>query len=239
MSAPPVAPRRLFDGEHLRVIQSGNNRDKLAVTFDFWRRGKEDFENTDIVGGFVKDGYAQLHLATRANDWFVNPDLPEALLAIARFAAPFKRKIGFGFSMGGHGGLLVSRLVAFDRLLLVSPHSTHSKEIAPYDDRFPAAPTDPDVGETAYDMVHNAVATEADCVIVYDSTRDFDGYHARIAARLFARPRIIDLKRGGHPATTVLREADRYGLVRKVVLGGEAEEEAMVAAHEALVAAKR
>lgn len=209
------------------------------MTFDHWSQTKRGFSRMKVETGFAQRGFTHVHVSTSHNDWFLNPDMPEALLRIAEFAEPFARKLTIAFSMGGFGALLVSRVVAFDQLLLISPHSTYSKEVPPYDDRFSAQILDEDFARTANAMVHASLRMDAECVVVYDSTRPFDGAHARISKKLFTRSRLVDLRGGGHPATGVLHAAQRYNLVRDAAIGHGIDETAFVKAHYRLLKARQ
>lgn len=213
------------------MSRHGDAPDALAITFDHWSKAKLGFTEMKPDTAFAQRGFTHLHVSTSHNDWFLNPDMPKALLKIARFAEAFPRKLTLAFSMGGFGALLVSRVVAFDQLLLISPHSTYSKDTAPHDGRFATDIQDEAFARSANEMVHASHRMDAECVVVYDSTQPFDTAHARISSRLFTRSRLVDLKGGGHPATGVLHAAQRYNLVRNAAIGDGIDEAAFVAAH--------
>jgi hypothetical protein len=223
----------------LQVTLHGDNPDTMIVTFDHWDRGKASFTDIPAQSGFAKRGYTHLHISTCRNDWFLNPDMPKALLKISRLCEDYPHKITIAFSMGGFGALLLSRVVAFRQLLLISPHSTYSKDVPPYDNRFAPDIRDEDFARTANDMVHSTLRMEAECVVLYDSTQRFDTDHAQSAARLFTDARLVDLRGGGHPAIGVLQKAGRYGLVRDAALGDGVDETALVEAHYKLVSPTR
>lgn len=221
------------------MSRHGDGPDALAVTFDHWGEGKRGFSQKKAHTELARRGFTHLHVSTSQNDWFLNPEMPEALLKIADFAEPFARKLTIAFSMGGFGALLVSRVVAFDQLLLVSPHSTYSNAFPPHDDRFSADILDEGFARTAHDMVHSSLKMDAECVVVFDSTRPFDEAHARMSKKLFTRSRLVDLRGGGHPATGVLRAAKRYNMVLEAAIGHGIDETAFVDAHYQLLAVRR
>jgi hypothetical protein len=229
-------PRFIVDADHLRATVLGDAPDRLLVTFDHWQVTKTDFTPVRTRSTFVENGFTHLHLATRQNDWFLNPDLPGALKDIAEFAAPFARKVALGFSMGGFGALMLSRVVAFDRLLLVSPHSTFSPEYPPFDDRFASAMVAPEFAAIAYETILAGPTSAAECVVLYDSTTAFDTDHAGAVTRLFRETRLVDLKGGGHPATRLLTDNNRFGLVVKAITGGALDAEPLLRVHNGLVA---
>ncbi|RME16239.1 MAG: hypothetical protein D6801_05890 [Alphaproteobacteria bacterium] len=238
MPASP-APRFLHRGPHLEVSLRGDSAESLLVTFDHWRHDKAGFTEMPGETGYSRGGHTHLHISTSANDWFLNPDMPKALLKIARFAEGFSRRAALAFSMGGFGALLVSRVVAFDRVLLVSPHATWSPDDPPHDDRYHAEVRDAAFARAASDMVHASLKMDAECVILLDSTSPFDSDHAAAAARLFTRARLVDLKGGGHPATDLLKQAGRFGLVPKALLADRIDESRIVETHYKLRAARQ
>lgn len=229
-----MTPRYLHRGERLRVSVLGDHPEQLIVTFDHWSRTKDGFEPVRTRSSYVQRGFTHLHFSTARNDWFLNEELPEALLKISRFAEAFPRKITLAFSMGGYGALLVSRVVGFQQAMLVSPHSSFSPAYPPHDGRFTTEVDNSDFADLANDMILSSLPSEADCVIVYDSTEPYDTEHAEASARLFRSARLVDLKGGGHPATQVLTGAQRFGVVMRAAIGDRIDTGEMEALHEKL-----
>lgn len=208
----------LFDGKHLRVSVLGNDPDRLIVTYDHWGADKAGFAPLKPRSAHSDRGYTHLHLATGQSDWFLNDDLPEVLDLVGRFAQAFPRKVTLAFSMGGFAALLLSRSIAFDNVMLVSPHSTFSPEYPPHDDRFVSKGVSQEVAAMAYDLLLNGPKSPADCVVLYDSLAPFDAAHAASAAGLFRNARLVDLKGGGHPATKRITNNGGFTLVQKAVM---------------------
>lgn len=231
--------RPLFDGEHLRATVLGDHADRLIVTFDHWSATKDGFPPPRNRSSYVDKGFTHLHLATRRNDWFLNPDLPGALDEIATFAAGFSHRVTLAFSMGGFGALMVSRVVDFAQALLVSPHSTFSPAYPPHDDRFAAAMVSEDFAAMAYRILLDARKSRADCVVLYDSTARFDAEHATAAAGLFRKARLVDLEGGGHPATQRITNNNRFGMVMRAITGEQVDIAPLVALHKELENAPR
>jgi hypothetical protein len=231
-----MTPRFIVDGQHLRATALGDNAERLMITFDHWANDKTGFTPVRRGSTFVDKGFTHLHIATRQNDWFLNPDLPGALHDIAAFAANYPQKVSLAFSMGGFGALMVSRVVDFAQILLVSPHSTFSPDYPPFDDRFQSAEIDPAFAQVAYSVILDSPKSKADCVVLYDSATHFDTDHAEAAAQLFRKTRLVDLKGGGHPATRILTDNNRFGMVVKAVTGPGIPTDALVRQHSRLLA---
>ncbi|OIP83317.1 MAG: hypothetical protein AUK37_07545 [Rhodobacterales bacterium CG2_30_65_12] len=232
-----MTPRFIHDGKDLRATVLGDAPDRLIVTYDHWGADKAGFPPLRAHSSYAALGFSHLHLVTRRNDWFLNRDLPGALHDIAEFAAPFAHKLTLAFSMGGFGALMVSRVVAFDRVMLVSPHSTFSPDHPPHDDRFAARGIALDFAAMAHDIVLGGPKSKADCAVLYDSSARFDAAHAAAVAGLFRAPRLVDLKGGGHPATTRLTANGKFDLVVQAITGQDFALDALVSAHCALATA--
>lgn len=232
-----MTPRFIHDGRDMRATALGDAPDRLIVTYDHWSADKAGFPPLRVHSSYVALGFTHLHLVTRRNDWFLNRDLPGALHDIADFAAPFAHKLTLAFSMGGFGALMVSRVVAFDRVMLVSPHSSFSPDHPPHDDRFASDGIAPDFAAIACDILLGGAKSKAECAVLYDSSAPFDAAHAQAAAGLFRRSKLIDLKGGGHPATRRLTDAGRFDLVVQAITGRNFALDPLVTAHGELAAA--
>ncbi|GKY86747.1 hypothetical protein [Sinisalibacter aestuarii] len=226
-----MTPRFIFDGEHLRATALGDHPDKLIITFDHWARDKDGFAPVRRDSSYVDKGFSHLHIATNRNDWFLNRDLPGALDAIAGFAAGYRRAVSLAFSMGGYGALLVSRVVTFRQVLLVSPHSTYAQDFPPFDDRFETDIADPDFAAAAHAAILDGKASKAACTVLYDSSMPFDTDHAEVAGNMFRNPRRIDLEGGGHPATRLLTDNNRFGMIMKAITADDLDVSRIEAQH--------
>lgn len=231
-----MQPRVIFDGDHLRATALGDDPERLIITFDHWARLKTGFPPDRETSSWVEKGFTNLHIVTRRNDWFVNPDLPQALIAIADAAAGYRHKVTLSFSMGGFGALMVSRLVDFQQVLMVSPHSTFSKVFPPYDTRFASDAETSEFGNIANDLILNSRKSAAECVVLFDSATPFDTEHAQTVRQLFRKPRLVELRGGGHPATRLLTDNKRFGLLMKTITGPKIDERPLVRQHARLLA---
>ncbi|MGH1367825.1 MAG: hypothetical protein ACRBCL_04355 [Maritimibacter sp.] len=236
-----MTPKIIFDGEGLRASVMGHEEgpgtaDKLFVTFDNWNGNREGFLPLKTGRSFVDLGYVHLHLYTARNDWFLAPDLTPALAALSTFCAPFVRRAGMSFSMGGNGALLLSRVLKFDQLLFVSPHIAFASPLPHEDIRFASDFVDAPFSQAAQAALleHPCPGTEA--VIFYDPGISLDRAHARVVAEHFEAARLVRLEGGGHPASSRIEKANRFGLFIRAATGTEGiDETPVVAAHDALM----
>jgi hypothetical protein len=234
-------PKIIFDGEGLRASVMGlpdgpNAPRQLFVTFDNWNGNRDGFLPLKTGRSFVDQGFVHLHVYTSRNDWFLSPDLTEALEVLSAFAAPFERSAGMSFSMGGNGALLLSRAIGFDQLLFVSPHIAFASPLPHEDIRFTSDFADEPFSQAAQTTIlaHPSPRTEA--VVFYDPGISLDRAHARVVGEHFENARLVRLEGGGHPASHRIEKANRFGLFIRAATGVDGiDETPVVAAHKALM----
>lgn len=212
-------PEYLFEGKKLRVSVRGARTEKLMVTFDYWSRHKPGFGQINRRSRYADRGFAHLHLHCRQNDWFLNRETEAALEVIAAYAQGFSSAASIGFSMGGYGVMLVSRVVDFDRVLMVSPHITFSEHQYPHETRFPSHMANLGRALKLNERVISGPPARADAAVLFDSRVAGDRYHAETAGGRFSRFELLDLAGGGHPATTALTRAGHFNLVLDAITG--------------------
>jgi len=212
-------PDFLFLGKKLRVSVRGPRTEKLMVTYDYWSRHKPGFGQIARRSRYADRGFTHLHLHCRQNDWFLNRETEAALEVIGAFAEGFSSAASIGFSMGGYGLMLVSRVVDFDRVLMVSPHITFSEHQYPHETRFPSHMANLGRALKLNERVVSGPPARADAAVLFDSRIAGDRYHAETAAGRFARSELVDLAGGGHPATTALTRAGHFNLVLDAITG--------------------
>lgn len=206
-------PRYLFEGKKLRVSVRGPRTEKLMVTFDYWSRHKPGFGQINRRSRYADRGFTHLHLHCRQNDWFLNRETQAALEVIETYAKGFETAASIGFSMGGYGVMLASRVVDFDRVLMVSPHITFSEHQYPHETRFPSHIGNLGRALKLNERVVAGPPARADTAVIFDSRVAGDPYHAETAGGRFRRLELVDLAGGGHPATTALTRAGHFNLV--------------------------
>ncbi len=229
------APDYLFEGKKLRVSIRGDRTAKLMVTYDFWSRQKPGFGQLTRQSRYADRGFTHLHLHTRQNDWFLNRETEAAVALIETYAKDFDRAASIGFSMGGFGVMLLSRVVAFDQVLMVSPHITFSEHQYPHETRFPAHMGNVGRALKLNESVVAGCPARARAAVIFDSTVVGDHYHAETAAGRFRNFELVDLAGGGHPATTALTRGGHFNLVLDAITGEALDMGPIRHAHAGLV----
>jgi hypothetical protein len=196
-----VTAERVFDGEALRAVLWRGRSERLVVTFDYRQDGRDGFSADDHSTGFARQGFSQLAIKTRANDWFVNGETAAMETALAEVAGGFARVQALGFSMGGYGALRFARALGMRQVVVVSPQAS---PVASWEGRYRGEVPgwEPGLGE----LRSRAVATLRG-LLVFDPFAAEDRLHARAVLALFPALRPVRLGHGGHPAIRTLRGA--------------------------------
>lgn len=109
--------------------------DNLATLDEGWPRGPWAQHRLAPIGAAI------LGVQSHAKDWFRLTDAPDLLLGLARqnFFDHFQNLVMIGASMGGFAALNFAPLVPRAKVLALSPQSSMSKQVAPFEARFPFA----------------------------------------------------------------------------------------------------
>jgi len=218
----------VFSGEHLRATMFNGEADKLLITFSFREEGRTDFNPTQMSQSAKKRGFAQLCIATRRNDWFINPDTQNIENTLKILAPHYDAVHMMGFSMGGYGAFRFARAARANFALAVSPQFSIHPDVMPFDKRFHDDAADFDKG--LGDLV--AVAKPGlQGVIVADPFRPLDLINAKMICAHFPRIKLARLGFGGHPATSLLRRAGQSGIVQHMALEAPPRPEPIIATH--------
>lgn len=204
-----MTPERLFDGERLRAVLWRGRSERLVVTFDYRRDGRDGFSPDDHSTGFARQGFSQLAVKTRANDWFVNAETPALEATLAGAAAGFARVQALGFSMGAYGVLRFAAALRLRQAVVVSPQVS---PVAPWDARYSGEV--PGWDETQGDLGPRGLAGLKG-LLVFDPFVPEDLAHAQAIRSLFPGLRAARLGHGGHPAIRTLRAAGGMRIVQE------------------------
>ncbi|MCF7701137.1 alpha/beta hydrolase [Loktanella sp. M215] len=219
---------RVFDGDHLRAELVRRGGATLCVTFDYRRLDRAGFGPLSPSRQIAAAGHDQLMIATRGNDWFINPDTP-ALEAVCRpLRASYGAARALGFSMGGYGAFRFSRTLNLGHVVAVSPQVSIAPDMVPFDRRYRQEGRLFDSALGDLTALHDPALQGA---ILCDSLNLLDLTHARMLQVLFPALRLIRLPGGGHPCTQVLRAISRTGLIQRLALGEAAAAGALQQAH--------
>lgn len=223
------APRRVFDGAHLRADLYGVS-ERLIVTFDFRQHGKADFSDGGASETILRTGAAHLVLRTRRNDWFVNPDTAALDGVLAALGLGYAHVGLLGFSMGGYGAFRFAAALGARTIVAVSPQVGLDPALVPQDRRYRAE-------AAGHDAALGALATRGSGVlrgvIAVDSFAPLDLVHARRLQEHFPRVRLARLGFGDHPASQVLRGAGRGAVLRRMAAAEVPDPAVLLAEHRA------
>ncbi len=187
-------PDYFFRGSHLRAYEHRFGAPGIIVTFDHWRRSRVGFPSPRRGLNFCKRGYDHIRIDSRANDWFMNPDLDPVLARVAQRLDTYDRVVFLGFSMGAFCALKLARHRQPDRLIAVSP--SYPKD----DTASPALQSHGPVG------LHQGRA-----IIHYDGSIAQDQRFAKRYAQAVGNGQLVDYPGGGHPATQAVTHKGWYG----------------------------
>jgi len=199
---------RLFDGARLRADLTDAGQDRLIVTFDFRRTGKDGFDPPRASDSFARNGWAQLAIGSSRNDWFVNDETPALETALAPLAARYGRIHTLGYSMGGYGAFRFAATLGARAVVATAPQVSIDPAVVPFDRRFraEAAGFDPALGR----LPDHPDLTG---VIVIDPFRRLDLRNALMLQAQFPGVRLVRLGFGGHPAGGAMRDAGKGGVM--------------------------
>ncbi|MBP1805652.1 YqiA/YcfP family alpha/beta fold hydrolase [Rubellimicrobium aerolatum] len=224
-----MSPEVVFDGDALRAVLLRGRSDRMIVTFDYRRDGRGGFSPDDHSTGFARQGFSQLAIKTRANDWFVNGETRALEAALAGVRAG--RAQALGFSMGGYGALRLAGALGLRQAVVVSPQVS---PVAAWDGRYR--------GEAgAWDERLGALSAMPGLrgLLVFDPFVAEDLRHADAVSRLFPGLARVRLGFGGHPAIRVLRGAGGMRVVQEEAGARRTTGAAIRAAHRAARAGSR
>lgn len=227
-----TAPERIFDGDHLqaRLWLPSRPTTALYVTFRHWVPVPGAFDDRGSVQRALTAGLAHLHIESRWNDWFLNPETPALEAALNALRARFLTARALGFSMGGYGALRLSRALRLNQVLVVSPQASLR---LPGEDRYPeAARFDPVAGDLA-----THARRDLKGVVAFDPFHRLDAQHARLLQQILPGLQPAALVFGGHPGTEALGRAGGFRALQRLSFSARLQTRAVVALHRELRAA--
>lgn len=220
----------VFSGDHLRAAWFPGTRPLLIVTLDYRKLGRNDFSSPNHSSGFARQGYGQLSISTRRNDWFINPDTEALEQALAEVAAKYTRVQAIGWSMGAYGALRFSKALNLDGVVAISPQWSIARGAIAGDDRYAieAATFDPALGELARHAKRDLKG-----VVMVDPFSPHDLAHAQAIKADLPKLRLLRLGFAGHPASRVLKTAGKTWLIQREAAMKRQTGAELIAAHRA------
>lgn len=213
-----MGEQRVFDGTFLRANLYGDGPNGLFVSFDHFRPDRAGFPQMLPVRTALDLGYASLVISTAANDWFLNPDLPQLRAAVAGVAARFAVVRAIGFSMGGYGALLLSKTLRLSFATLWAPQVSIRSRVAPFETRF--RPEARQIDAVADQVRLNLCPDLRGTLLCDPFAHPAERRHARAIQAFAPGLDIVALPFSGHPPTNVVMRGDGYpGLLRAAISG--------------------
>lgn len=202
----------------------------LAIDFFSWRDGLNQavaitFTPFGIAGAVSLDGagfggelllrndFDIVAFKSTKNVWYQNIT-PEIISAVENFiakrAARYTKRVGYGSSMGGYAAIQFSRSLKLDTVLAISPQFEIDK---PYDLRWRAAAK---LIDFKYRIGADTVAHNCKYFVAYDPGTE-DLYHVEKLRELIPPERLVEIATpfSGHPAGHYLAET---GLIKDLTL---------------------
>ena len=208
-----MTPEIMFDGAHLRLLHVDHGHKRLMVTLDFRAAGKDDFGPANPSQGFAAHGFDQLMIKTRQNDWFINSETLDMERLLGPLTARYDRVHVLGFSMGGYGAFRFAKSLKADWVVAVSPQISLDAAVVPFERRYrdEAQGFDTKIGQMP-------AQPDQKGVILFDPFVRPDLAHAKAFAKVMPQLTFQRLCFGGHPASGVLRDAGRSGVLQRVAM---------------------
>ncbi|WP_431298728.1 alpha/beta hydrolase [Tabrizicola sp. BL-A-41-H6] len=205
-----------------------DTRRRLIVTFGHRAPNPGHLPPAEPVKRFLRAGWAHLHIQSRWNDWYVNPETEALCTALNPLTARFRHVSAIGFSMGAYAALRLSAALNLTEVIAVSPQYSIHPDVVPFDRRFHAdsAGFDPALGDLARHARRNLGG-----VLIHDPFRPLDARNAAMIAAVLPRMHLCSYGFGGHPATAVIRETVKFGAVQDLILAGKASRAHIAALH--------
>ena len=222
----------VFDGEHVRAVCFNPDADRLRVRFNHRRDGATGFDAPHPQEAAIKAGYANLWVQAAQNDYYVSPDLPALRHALFAFCGRYAAVSAVGFSMGGFGAVLLSRALHLTQVVLVSPQRLGFPKTAPFwsEDRLELAAFHCDDGGGL-----DGISPDLHGVVMFDpfAGKGRDRAYARHLGRIAPGLRLLAVPGGGHPATSAIVEAKKFGAFQRATFVPQIEVAGLRAVHRA------
>lgn len=175
---PDAAFRVIGDSSYLYFVPRGRH---LVVTFDNLATIDEAYPRRPWLARVADSmGWSILGVQSQAKDWFRQPEAPAFLRALfdGGFFRAFDSVVLTGASMGGFAALNFAPLIEGATVLAFSPQSTMSKDIAPFETRFPWAVRNSNWTDVPFLDAAAAVPYVRRAALVYDPFVPEDRAHA-------------------------------------------------------------
>ena len=214
-SADPAQAFRVLRDRAALWFEPGGQT--LIVTFDNLATLDHPYPRQPWLKSLVQGmGFALLGVQSFAKDWYRNPDAAPLVQGLVDegFFARFDRVVFIGASMGAFGAINMATLVPGAAVIALSPQSTMSKKITPFEGRFGWAVRRGDWTTPAFLDAADAIRQIGHAVVLFDGRITEDRLHA---ARL-AGPN-VQLLRIDHTTHEAVRVVLKCGALGPLIAG--------------------
>ena len=206
----------LFEGDQIRIVENRISSECFALTFDHWVEGRSQYDNFQPRAWIHREGFTELRVQTKANDWYLNGDLLPTLGVLRSHLADARKAVAIGFSMGGFAAALFGALLSADWLVLISPQF---------------GPPNAKVNLTRSEQALACRPPDLECltvehsrslpgVVLFDPVIERDHRHALAIASKFPHIMPVSLPYGGHPAVRLIRLSGNFDSVQRLLFDG-------------------
>lgn len=208
----------LFDGAFLRARLTRPRTGGSVLYITFRQRLDEPgtFSEDAPVRQALVRGLAHLHLQSRWNDWYLNPETPALEAALRALRSRFTEARAVGYSMGGYAALRLAAALDLTQALVISPQFTLDRTVIPRDRRYREAE---DFDQTLGDLSRHG-KPDLTGAVVFDPSHPIDPVHARLITRTMPAMAPAPCMFGGHPATQAIRAAGGFRSFQAMGLDG-------------------
>jgi len=222
----------LFDGDRLRarLTRPRDGGTVLYVTFRQRLDQPGSFSDDPPVRQALALGLAHLHLQSRWNDWYLNPETEALEAALCTLRQGFTQARAVGYSMGGYAALRLAAALDLTQALVISPQFTLDRTVLPMERRYrEAAAFDRGLGDLARHGKPDLCGA-----MVFDPSHPLDPLHARLIRQIMPGMAPAPCMFGGHPATQAIRAGGGFRQFQALGLNAALSAPAIVRLHRAL-----
>lgn len=183
-----------------RRIPTQTDSTPWVITFDSYsdRRttDRPGFGETFLAG----HGLPAIHVISRDNNWYHEPDIHIALSTICDVIPSGARRITYGSSMGGYAAIRFSGSLKADTVIALSPQYSIDPIKVPFERRWQQ-----EARSIVFDpQIEGDIGVKEPPLILFDPQLD-DRHHAQLYS-LETMCALIPLRGAGHPVGTALAD---------------------------------
>ena len=207
----------LYRSEHFQArAVTGQGSGVVVVTFAPWQT-RQSLDAAAFGEDYLRGrGIDAVHVTCARNSWYQHPDMAALVAAVdAALAGRYRRRVGYGSSMGAFAALAFSRPLALDEVIAISPQFSLAPEVVPFETRWRAEAA----GLDWPFPLDQGLSRQARVVVLYDPHHP-DARHVDLLRA--CRP-VTEMKLpfSGHPSGVFLQQAELIGpLISALVLEG-------------------